>query len=46
VFDGQDRRAGVERRVIVHPPRLIERRVFGRRATDPTPAGPHWGLIK
>ena len=46
VFDGPDRRSGVERRVLVHPPRLIERRAFGRRATDPTPAGPQWGLIK
>jgi hypothetical protein len=45
-FDGPERRAGAERRVIVQPPRLIERRAFGRRASDPTPAGPHWGQIK
>jgi chromosome partitioning protein len=46
VFDGPERRAGTERRLLVQPPRLIERRAFGRRATDPTPVGPHWGLIK
>jgi chromosome partitioning protein len=44
VFDGADRRNGTERRAIVQPPRLIERRAFGRRANDPAPMGPHWGF--
>jgi chromosome partitioning protein len=43
VYEGPDRRAGLERRAIVQP-RGIERRVFGRRASDPAPVGPHWGL--
>jgi chromosome partitioning protein len=43
VYEGPDRRAGLERRAILQP-RGIERRVFGRRASDPVPMGPHWGL--
>ena len=43
VYEGPDRRGGLERRAIVQP-RGIERRVFGRRASDPAPVGPHWGL--
>jgi len=44
VFEGSERRAGTERRVLIQPPRLIERRAFGRRANDPAPMGPHWGI--
>lgn len=43
-FEGPERRAGTERRVLIQPPRLIERRAFGRRANDPPPMGPHWGI--
>ena len=43
VYEGPERRAGMERRTILQP-RGIERRVFGRRASDPAPVGPHWGL--
>ena len=39
VFDGPERRAGLERRVLAEA-RAHERRVFGRRATDTV----HWGL--
>ncbi len=39
VYDGPDRRSGVERRIILEP-RSNERRVFGRRATDQ----PQWGI--
>jgi chromosome partitioning protein len=39
VYEGPDRRAGVERRTILEP-RSNERRVFGRRATDQ----PQWGI--
>ncbi|HJS45289.1 MAG TPA: ParA family protein [Rhizomicrobium sp.] len=38
VYEGPERRSGVERRLIVEP-RPHERRVFGRRATDQV----HWG---
>jgi chromosome partitioning protein len=43
VYEGPERRAAPERRALVQP-RSIERRVFGRRASDPAPVGPHWGL--
>ena len=43
VLDGSERRSGLERRVLVQP-RAHERRVFGRRAGDILPLGPHWGL--
>jgi len=39
LHDGQERRAGLERRVLAEA-RAHERRVFGRRATDPV----HWGV--
>ena len=39
VPDGAERRAGLERRVLAEA-RAHERRVFGRRATDPV----HWGV--
>jgi chromosome partitioning protein len=42
VYDGPERRSGIERRVLIEP-RLGERRVFGRRATDLSPTGSHWG---
>jgi chromosome partitioning protein len=42
VYDGPDRRLGIERRVLIEP-RMSERRVFGRRATDLPPTGSHWG---
>lgn len=42
VYDGPERRLGLERRVLIEP-RLNERRVFGRRATDISPTGSHWG---
>jgi len=38
-YDGPERRAGTERRVLLEP-RLHERRAFGRRATDQF----HWGM--
>jgi len=38
-YDGPERRAGGERRIILEP-RLHERRAFGRRATDQL----HWGM--
>jgi len=38
VYEGPERRAGPERRLILEP-RAHERRVFGRRATDQV----HWG---
>jgi len=38
VYEGPERRSGVERRLILEP-RSHERRVFGRRATDQV----HWG---
>jgi chromosome partitioning protein len=38
-YDGPERRAGAERRVLLEP-RLHERRAFGRRATDQF----HWGM--
>lgn len=43
VYDGPERRLGIERRALVEP-RLHERRVFGRRATDLPPVGSHWGI--
>lgn len=43
VYDGQERRAGLERRILTQP-RLVERRAFGRRANDVPPAGTHWGF--
>lgn len=43
VYDGPERRLGIERRVLVQP-RPIERRAFGRRSNDLSPAGSHWGL--
>ncbi|HEY2011000.1 MAG TPA: ParA family protein [Rhizomicrobium sp.] len=42
VYEEPERRLGIERRVLVEP-RLNDRRVFGRRATDLSPAGSHWG---
>ena len=39
VYDGPERRSGMERRVILEP-RSLDRRVFGRRATDI----PQWGI--
>ncbi|MFO1247130.1 MAG: ParA family protein [Alphaproteobacteria bacterium] len=39
VYEGPERRSGIERRVILEP-RSNERRVFGRRATDV----PQWGI--
>jgi chromosome partitioning protein len=42
VYDGPERRLEIERRVLIEP-RLNDRRVFGRRATDLSPAGSHWG---
>jgi chromosome partitioning protein len=39
VYEGPERRIGVERRTIIEP-RSNERRVFGRRATDQ----PQWGI--
>lgn len=42
VYDGPERRSGIERRSIIEP-RFLERRAFGRRATDLPPAGSHWG---
>jgi chromosome partitioning protein len=42
VYDGPERRSGIERRILIEP-RLGERRVFGRRATDLSPTGSHWG---
>jgi chromosome partitioning protein len=42
VYDGPDRRLGIERRVLIEP-RMSERRAFGRRATDLPPTGSHWG---
>jgi chromosome partitioning protein len=42
VYDGPERRLGIDRRLIIEP-RLHERRAFGRRATDLPPAGSHWG---
>ena len=42
VFDGPERRSGIERRLLVEP-RPHDRRVFGRRATDLMPVGSHWG---
>jgi len=42
VFEGPERRAGIERRVLVQP-RPIERRAFGRRAGE-FPPGSHWGI--
>ena len=41
-YDGPERRSGTDRRTIIEP-RFLERRVFGRRATDLPPAGSHWG---
>jgi chromosome partitioning protein len=41
-YDGAERRVLTERRTIIEP-RLSERRVFGRRATDLPPVGSHWG---
>ncbi|HEX4176872.1 MAG TPA: hypothetical protein VHY57_00470, partial [Rhizomicrobium sp.] len=41
-YDGPERRSGTDRRAIIEP-RFLERRVFGRRATDLPPAGSHWG---
>jgi chromosome partitioning protein len=41
-YDGPERRVLTERRSIIEP-RLSERRVFGRRATDLPPVGSHWG---
>src|SRR5476649_1743806 len=38
VYDGPERRSGIERRVILEP-RSLDRRVFGRRSTDI----PQWG---
>jgi hypothetical protein len=38
IYEGPERRTGVERRLILEP-RPHERRVFGRRATDQV----HWG---
>jgi chromosome partitioning protein len=43
VYDGPERRLGIERRTILEP-RPHERRVFGRRATDLPPVGSHWGI--
>ena len=43
VYEGPERRSGIERRTIIQP-RPIERRVFGRRGNDFVPMGPHWGL--
>jgi chromosome partitioning protein len=42
LYDGPERRLGIERRAIIEP-RLHERRAFGRRATDLPPTGSHWG---
>jgi chromosome partitioning protein len=42
VYDGPERRSGIERRVLTEP-RLHDRRVFGRRATDLSSTGSHWG---
>lgn len=42
VYDGPDRRSGIERRVLAEM-RLNDRRAFGRRATDLSPTGSHWG---
>ena len=42
VYDGPDRRLGIERRVLIEP-RMSERRAFGRRATDLPPTGSQWG---
>jgi chromosome partitioning protein len=42
IYDGPDRRLGIERRALIEP-RLSERRAFGRRATDLPPTGSHWG---
>ena len=41
-YDGPERRVLTERRSIIEP-RLSERRVFGRRATDLPPVGSNWG---
>src|SRR6201992_1481859 len=41
-YDGADRRSGGDRRLILEP-RLNDRRTFGRRATDLSPTGSHWG---
>jgi len=41
-YDGPERRSGIERRVLLEP-RLNERRSFGRRATDLSLTGSHWG---
>ena len=43
VYEGPERRSGIERRTIIQP-RPIERRVFGRRGNDFVPMGPYWGL--
>lgn len=42
VYDGPERRSGLERRTLLEP-RLHERRTFGRRTSDLASTGSNWG---